>query len=587
MRVFVVVLGVLYSLAYAVPTVLALNGVYGSVGIVKAGASGVLPPGADVNTVGSVTPGSAAQRAGIAPGDAAVKTSAEHAPAFEQLYDRAIAGRATDYTVVHEGRRRVVSLVPRAAPLSPADATLIVAQLVRGLLIVAIGGLVVLLRPSVMTAAFYALCLQFGELAHPANNLELLVAVPLFWKPLFLILTGVVSGGSPAAAAIFCMRFPSGRPLASWRRVERAMVLVALFTIADYLLALLAGGTYTQTGTRLYGLFTVASWLCYAVATAAFMMRYLRSSGEDRARLRWVAIGLGSFLVSYGLFWASENVANAPARLATYAQFLNVLPFTVAYAIVRHRVLDVRVAGGRAIAFAVLSAIPVIAFSLIDWALSNGLQQTRLAVVADICLAVVFGFWVNSMQRRIDRLIDSVFFHARRVAEQRLAAAARRIQHVTHHTAADQMLVDEPYEALALRSAALFRRTDEVFVRVAERSWPDEALAFVDENDPLVLDILATHAPVPFGAHGLAYPVFVRQEPVAILLLGDRADGERFDALERDAVEGLVRAAAMTYEHLDALEQRRFADELQRALEEYRHENAVLRERLAREVSGG
>jgi hypothetical protein len=530
MRVFVVVLGVLYALAYTVPTVFVLNGAYGSIGFVKAGATGVLPAGADVNTVGSVAPGSPAQRAGIVAGDAVVKTAAEHAPAFEQLFDRAVAGRAADYTVTHGGRRRVVSLTPRATRPPAADAALIVVQLVRGLLIVAIGALLVLLRPSVMTAAFYALCLQFGELAHPANNLELLAAAPLFWKPVFLVLTGIVSGSGPAAAA--------------------------------------------------------------------FIVRYARASGEDRARLRWVAIGLGSFVVSYALFWASENVANAPARLATYAQFVNVLPLAVSYAIIRHRVIDVRVAGGRAIAFAALSAIPVIAFSLIDWALSNRLQQSRVAVVSEMCVGIGFGFWVNSLQRRIDGLIESVFFHARRVAEGRLNAAARRIRHASERAAVDEMLAREPYEALGLTVVALFRRVERAYVRVAQRGWPGDALAFIGENDPLVLELLATGQPVRVdtiagaesGAsevlgHGLAFPVLARHDTIGVLLLGERADGERFDRLEREAVEALVEAAAITYEHLDAVESGRVADELRHALDGTRRENAVLRERLARGVS--
>jgi hypothetical protein len=582
MRVFGVVVGLLYALAFAVPTVLYLNGVYGSVGIVKAGAAGVLPAGVDVNTVGSALPGTPAQRAGIVPGDVAVRAEAEHAPPFAQLFDRMVAGRSVEYAVIHDGHRRIVRLTPVATRPSPLDAALIVVQLARGLVIVGIGALLVLLRPSIMTAAFFALCLQFGELAHPANNFELLAAVPLFWKPLFLALTAIVSGSGPAAAAIFCMRFPSGVPLPAWRRAELAIAGIAVLTIAAYLAAILAGATYTQTGTRFYAAFTVSTWLCYAVAAAAFMVRYAQASGEDRARLRWVAIGLGSFVVSYALFWASENVASAPARLATYAQFLNVLPFAVAYAIVRHRVLDVRVAGGRAIAFGALSAIPVTAFSVLDWALGNRLQQNRIAVVAEICVAIAFGFWVNALQRRIDRLIESVFFHARRLAQQRLAAASRRVQYAGDAAAVDEILVAEPYEALGVTSAALFRREGRAFVRVAQRAWPSGAPASIGENDALVLELLATRAPVNGLAYGSAFPVLVRQEPVGMLLLGERRDGERFDALDRDAIEMLLAAAATTYEHLDAVESGRIADELRRALETSRHENTVLRDCLAR-----
>ena len=131
----------------------------------------------------------------------------------------------------------------------------------------------------------------------------------------------------------------------------------------------------------------------------------------------------------------------------------------------------------------------------------------------------------------------------------------------------------------------------------AER-WPDDALPAIDSNDDLVLELIATRAPVDVermgwatGAAGsqraaYAYPILVRQEPVGLLLLGPRRDGERFDALERSALQMLVESAAMTYDHLEALEQRTLADELQRSLEEARRENETLRELRTRAASG-
>jgi hypothetical protein len=599
MRVFAVVLCVLYALAFSVPTVLGLGGYYGLTGITKAGATGTLAPNADVTTVGTVEPGSPAARAGIVPGDIVVPVEAEHAWVVQRLFHRVAAGRPTAYAVTHDGRRRVVSLIPISPPASARAQALVVAQLVRGFLIVLMGAVLVLLRPSFMTAAFFVLCLQFGELAHPIGNLELLVGVPIFWNPLFLVLTCLVTGAGPATAAIFCMRFPTGEPLPSWRPVEKVMIAVGVCTIVDYFFALVAGATYTPLGTALYRAFSVAIWLSYLIATVSFLARYRAASGEDRNRLRWVAIGLGSFLASFALFWISQNVPSAPNELTTWAQFVNVLPLTVLYAVVRHRVIDVRIAGGRAIAYALLSAIPVAAFSVIDWALSNKLAQTRFAVFVEVLVSIAFGFWVNASQRRIDNLIESLFFHSRRIAEERLRGVARRIVHVTERAPLDETLVREPFEALTLTSCALFRLIDGAYVRVAQRGWPDDALPVLDPNDDLTLELIATRAPVDVQKLGwkpddavrslqpaLAYPILVRQEPVAVLVLGARRDGERLDALELSSLQALVESAAMAYDHLEAVEQRALAAELQRALDDTRRENETLRELRARAASG-
>jgi hypothetical protein len=587
-RALAVVLGVLYAACYSIPTILQLTGFYGTTGIVKAGSFGTLPAGTSVTLVGRVVPDSPAARAGIVPGDTAVRVEAEHSPPYLQLYDRVPAGRPIPFAVVHEGQRRVVGITPVAVRPPPAEAALVVAALVRGFVIVLIGALLVLLRPSVMTAAFFLACLEFGELAHPANNLELLVGAPLFLKPLCLLLTCLVFGASPAIAAIFCMRFPTGEPLPSWRPVERVMLGVAAATVVVYLLALLWGATFTPAGSALYRAYSVASWLSYAVAVAAFMVRYARASGEDKARLRWVAIGLGSFLVSFALFWAAENLAGTPRLLSTWAQFVNVLPLTVLYAVLRHRVIDVRLAGGRAIAFAVISAVPVIAFSVLDWAVGNGLQQSKFASVLEVAVAVGFGFWVNASQRRIDDLIERVFFHARRLAEQRLRAVARRLPHVTGREALDETIVREVYEALEVSWCALYRRADGAYRRVAERGAAQTGAAFVDENDPLVLELVTTGEQVttPAGEGlALACPLLVRHDLEGFIRVGPRRDGERFDALERAALAAFAEAAAAAYDHLDAVEQRAEAESVRRLLDDLRRENALLREMLAGERS--
>jgi hypothetical protein len=538
-----------------------MNGYYGTVGIIRAGATAVLAPHEDVNTVGSVVPGSAAARAHIAPGDVAVPLAGESALVVQRVFHRIPAAAPIQYVVIHHGQRRIVSLVPSNVRTSMHDDVLIIAQLLRGILIVLIGAALVLLRPSIMTAAFFVLCLQFGELTHPTGNLELVAGVPYFWKPLFLVLTCIVTGAGPAVAAVFCVRFPTGEPLPLWRPVEKLLVTLASFTILAYFFALLAGGTYTQTGSVLYRAFTGATLVAYTIAALSFLARYRAASGEDRQRLRWVAIGLGSFLLSYTLFWIAQNVPAAPTELSTWAQFINVLPLTVLYAIVRHHVIDVRVAGGRAIAFAMLSAIPVAFFSIADWALSNRLQNTRLGSIVEVCVAIAFGFWVNSIQHRIDAVIESVFFRHSRIAEERLRSVALQIAHARNRTDLAAALVNEPFEALELVSSVLFLERDGTFEAAAQRGSPADAPARLDAG---------AHLPAQ-GRNSLQFPIFVQRERIGLLVVGAKNNGERFDTLERAALQNLVESAALTYGQLQTTE-------LQQALEKSRLENRSLRE---------
>jgi hypothetical protein len=262
-------------------------------------------------------------------------------------------------------------------------------------------------------------------------------------------------------------------------------------------------------------------------------------------------------------------------------------------------VIDVRLAGGRALAYTVLSAVPVVAFRGIDFYVSNVLQQTKLAMFAAAVVALGFGFWLNASKRKIDNLIEWVFFHARQIAEERLRRVARRVAHTTERDVVDDTLVREPYEALHLSAIALYRRVDAGYVRTAQRGWPADLLEVIDANDTLALELVATRERVSLRAiawetsralHGvrpsIAFPVIVRHEVAGMLLVGAKRDGERLDGLELAALEALVAAAATAYEHLDAVEQQRVAEELRRALDDTRKENATLRELLGREASG-
>src|SRR5665213_1079571 len=84
----------------------------------------------------------------------------------------------------------------------------------------------------------------------------------------------------------------------------------------------------------------------------------------------------------------------------------------------------------------------------------------------------------------------------------------------------------------------------------------------------------------------LAFPLIVRYDVAGLLLLGEKRDAERVDGLELAAVQALVVAAGLAYDHLDALEQQHVADDLRRALDEARAESATLRGLLGREPSG-
>jgi hypothetical protein len=88
----------------------------------------------------------------------------------------------------------------------------------------------------------------------------------------------------------------------------------------------------------------------------------------------------------------------------------NPAPFAFAYALVRERVLDIRIVGARAVMYAAVTSIPVALFALVDWLFARRLEDARLATAFEVAIALAFSFWLRYLHKRIDRFAERIFF---------------------------------------------------------------------------------------------------------------------------------------------------------------------------------
>ncbi|HLW36828.1 MAG TPA: hypothetical protein VKR99_00230, partial [Candidatus Eremiobacteraceae bacterium] len=266
--------------------------------------------------------------------------------------------------------------------------------------------------------------------------------------------------------------------------------------------------------------------------------------------------------------------------------FLTIIePITVAYAVIRYRVLDVRVAISRAFVYAILSSAAIVLFGLIDFVFEKLLAATKLAIVAEIAASIGLGFGLASLQKRVDRIIDSVFFRKRHEADLRLSRLAGALAHASSAAAVDQLLVREPLDSWELASSALFRRADEgTFARRAAIGWPEAGALAFDPDDVLFLQMQNAVEPmrlaplhwrpdnVPNGPArpALAVPVLVRRTLVAVALYGAPLSGSDFEADEIRLLAALAAGAAAAYDHLEAEDLRQRVAELEASLERFK-----------------
>lgn len=517
-----------------------------------------------------VTPDSPASRAGIVAGDA---IDMRATPFGSRPYlqtgapDTARPGTVGRFVVLHGDERKSLDLIARTEPQSLADDVTIVLVALSQLGLVVISAFLVIKRPSLMTWAFLLYADGSGLLAVttvstlPASAIAAIVGFNALYNFPWLWL------------AIFALRFPNDEPT-GWRRgAERAILasLVAIIPLNFWFNGgYLAGYPPHPWVVALFNLLGVAGLL---FAAFTFVATYLGADAIDRARLRWVMLGivLGSGGgLAYGIATTLPGVAVAwPIWLLNLVQASEIIVgLTVVYAVVRHRVFDVRFFIGRAVLYSALTSVVVVTLQIVDYTASKMFSSVpSIANAGQAGAAILLGLSLKVVHAKLEKVCDSTFFKSRLKAQRRIERLTRGMSHTPSLAAIREIVVTEPATAFKLTSAAIFTKVENgTYERGTAIGWDDASLTTIEPDAPLVLQLLAAEDPVPLGdvtfAPGALPPeerkpsnamsMRVRSDLEAIVFYGPHDSQEELDPDEIETLEGLLRAAASAYDHVRA-----------------------------------
>ena len=523
-------------------------------------------------TITNVAPGYAAANAGIQDGDRVdLPTASQDVRAqIGFLYaGSGNPGKTLTFVVHHGATSRTVTLTSRVQQRSAADNVSDVVLIISGCLFALIASALVLLRPSRATWAFFVYGIStLGGSAY-------MLTLPFGLEAAAVGAQSLLSGVGIVAFIAFALRFPDDRLGAGMKYAEVTLLPLGAALALAVLYANAAPMVLGQPTAGLKHALDAVFSTCAVAGVATIVWKFLVSRAEERQRIKWVIFGLViGFGVTTFYAWFVRNPTVLEYNLATSASVL--FPIALAYAVVRHRVIDVNFLVSRTIVYGVITALVVTVFGVVDWFFNSYLSLTKAGTAAEIASAVGLGFWLKALHGRVDAFVDAVFFRRRHQAERRLFRLAKALPHATTIDAVQETLVERAADALELMSAAMFLKARSGdFERVRAVGWQDRGADFLAADDVLVLQLSAEQQPLslahadyhrdamPGGnAHPtIAVPVAVRNELRAFVLYGPHRRGDDLDPDEIATLSALAAGASAALDHAEAARLRKQIEE--------------------------
>ena len=460
---------------------------------------------------------------------------------------------------------RIVTMT--AAPIQPGweDKAILVLDEVVAVLVILGAAWLVWTRPGPMTWGFFLFAIWFN------SGADYEAYAWLDERPFLLLSQEIVQSLVVAAGYVglllFALRVPRDRTEPRWRRLERALPLIAVALIALQLAGFGAAfGYQTETITRAG---FIAGWAIDVVVLAILLARRHGQQPQDYQRLRWVIwgclIGLPAFIFAESLSSTSMflPLLGAPLSDATLGLFYLLNGILVAFvfeAVRRPRVIDVAIPLRRVTLFALLVGPPI--FWLGEqittmhedlhlppwaWLLGGGLIAFALARIHDLAAELTHHALSPGFRR----------------AHRRLAHAGHALRAARATTEVERCLIETPAEALHLASAALFRADEGSWHRcpgalgwdddTSSRLTPEMQRALAMTRHPPRFHKLSSVTNVPGFPRGLQAPVFCLSvcDGMAVALYGPHRSGADLNADERELLVRFADDAAGPYARLE------------------------------------
>jgi hypothetical protein len=488
-----------------------------------------------------VGPNSPAERAGIAAGDR-VK-----ADKYWEMYRIPNAGEELGLTVRGAGGERHVTL-----RLEPG-------QFYSGMYILTAAFLAILALTAALIAArdgkrrtTLLLASAMACFALPGNYPRAWQNTPILFEFFFVVLTFLLTGAPVLlAAAMASYRQDVTGSLPTWVRL--AFWPIAALTLAGTTLGIFIAMNAAPALGISDGLSLVS--IIWALASlfpaAVLIVRWARIPPVARTRYAFMAAASAALCVMAWIdpviMLTTNNYTEASWPVVVQMVSLSLAAFLFAYAILRHRAIDLGFAVNRTLVYSVLSGILVAIFGLAerfsDALVPEGAHRAGLLVQAGIALLIFAAF--HRLRDAVEHGVERIFFSRWREYERRMTAFIYRSSFVTRPAKLIEQSIEEIGRYTDGADVAIYLAANGTY-RLSGGGI-DGLPRRIDQDIPAVVALRADRALQRngLGAAALLLPMLQRGELLGFIALGPKRDGTNYRPDEEKLLSDAAQAVGL------------------------------------------
>lgn len=304
------------------------------------------------------------------------------------------------------------------------------------------------------------------------------------------------------------------------------------------------------------------------IAFLLLVLGYARAGVEHRLRIRWIlgsvgVVVLGFIVDTIALISSNPAVQLLAANIGILLFLLAVVGFT--YAVLRQRLVDVRIVLNRTLVYGVITAIVVGVFAAINALVERETLGQGASLILELIVPLALGIVLGSMRKYVDTYINRFLFRRQYQAEKALNDFARTCGFIEQPERLLDLTVQQVYTHSRAQNVALYEREAGGYRRVRHQGaaeFPErieaDDLAFVrlragDHEADL------HELPSALRADGYVFSMAVRGKVIGALVCGPRP-AEQYTTDERALLYHVAQQAGAALHALRNGEHERFVD---------------------------